>query len=115
MTNRELKLWYLYHNKNHFGSELPLDTDVRWHEPTSKKLAGEFLVDLDSGQYLIWINPALRKINATCYAHQILVHEMIHCLLKVRGYKKQVYSGHGRVFKQEQARLETLGVIRELW
>ncbi len=114
MTNKDLKNWYLWHNKKHFGSKLPVDCDVRWKTPTNKGLAGELLSD-DEDRLYIWINPVLRKVKATAYAHMVLVHEMIHALLKVSGYNKRTYSGHGPRFQKEQARLEKLGVIRNLW
>jgi hypothetical protein len=113
VTNKQLKTWYLHYNKEVFNNELPADTLVVYREPVRGGLAAELRHEIDTGRHHIYVKPLFKK--ADCYACQLVLHESIHLLLKVRGYPKRIYSGHGKLFKAEQKRIEELGVIRDLW
>lgn len=101
MTNKDLKNWYLWYNKKFFNSELPIDCVVKWHKLDKKTDGAQLLHYVDNGKPLIYINPIFRKFGADTYALLLLLHEQIHLLLKVRGFPKRVYCGHGPEFRKQ--------------
>ena len=114
MTNKDLTWWYDYHNKNHFGNKLPAAVWVGWHTPIIKNHAAEF-VSFKDGSYAIFINPKLKKLGTTNYAHSSLVHEMVHCKLMMDGKRPSIYNGHGRLFQTEMKHLANIGALKGLW
>ena len=113
MTKDDLKSWYLFYNKKFFNNELPVDCEVYWKKPLSRHDAASLNKYTDTGRPVIYIRPLFYE--AEMYFCLLLLHEMIHLLLKIRGCPKRIYSGHGKEFKAEQKRLEEIGAVRPLW
>lgn len=113
MTKDNLKSWYRFYNKKFFGGELPDDCDVFWKKPLHRTDAASLNHYTATGRPVIYIRPLF--YDAEMYFCLLLLHEMIHLLLKVRGRPKRVYAGHGKEFIAEQKRLTELGAIHPLW
>jgi predicted SprT family Zn-dependent metalloprotease len=116
VTNKWLKENYLVFNKRYFGNKLPPDARVIWSNKTTRKRAAQLLVWEDTLEDTeICLNPMLKKFGAECRALQSVLHEMCHLRLRVLGYGKSVYTGHGRLWQREMKRLANAGAFSTIW
>jgi len=102
---RQLKNWYQNYNRKYWASALPEHTVLYWEPlPADKDDASTCPVyEVDRGQFVIKLDP-IYKSQGTHWKINLL-HEMIHLSLWVKHPKHM----HGKLFKEEQARIFALG------
>lgn len=117
MIPKSIEQAYRYYNRAYFHNELPSTCKVlfksrrQFRKYSKQILDGATLSTLDSMKvkHEIWIWKGTRIIFA--YALIILLHEMIHLYLGLKGIE---HANHGYHFKKEQRRLHLKGAYDNL-
>lgn len=108
VSDRRLKHWYDKYNAAYFDGQLPTHTVCFW-EPMPEAGATCPVFEVDHGQFLIKIDPALKGVP--CYFKLTLLHEMCHLKL----WPKHPRSMHGKLFQEEMKRLANANAFKTLW
>lgn len=110
-----LRRFYLFLNRKWFDGELPLDTILTWEPCVDDTWATCEL--LDSGQFHIRIDRAIRGINS--YFLMLLLHEMCHIkVYRTTGRwlncQKRLH-GKKSLWQAEMRQLAEAGAFDDLW
>jgi hypothetical protein len=107
-SDRQLKNWFAKYNRKYWGGRLAEHTVLYW-EPLSADAASTCPVyEVDRGQFLIKLDPYVRGLGKFWKVN--LLHEMVHLAL----WEKHPRHQHGKLFRDEQARIYMLGAYKDL-
>ena len=107
-SDRQLKQAFGKFNRLFWDGTLPEHTVIYW-EPLSAD-AGQTcpVYEVDAGQFVIKIDPMYK--GSPKWWKVILLHEMRHLALWTKHPKHQ----HGKLFRDEEARIFALGAFKDL-
>lgn len=107
ISDRQLKNQFAKYNRKYWSGELPEHTVLYW-EPLPADATTCPIYEVDRGQFVIKLNPFVKGLSSFWKIN--LLHEMIHLAL----WERHPRHLHGKLFKEEQARIYALGAYQGL-
>lgn len=109
-TSSKLKRDFLRKNKKWFAGRLPKNTKTRWNPNLKWQGVLGQAWGPEGGPYFIDIARELKKYPVI--AEWVMLHEMIHILMYVRGINDV---GHGPRFQKQMLKLAKAGALNKIW
>ena len=107
-SDRQLKHWMEKYDRAYWNGELASHIIIYWEPPPDAHASTCPVYEVDAGQFVIKLDPA---VKGTPFAWKVLLlHEMTHVALWTKHPKHQ----HGRLFKEERARIFALGAYDQV-
>jgi len=107
-SDRALKNQFAKYNRKYWAGQLPEHTVIYWEPQNADAATTCPIYEVDHGQFVIKLDPYVKGLGKFWKIN--LLHELVHLALWVKHPKHQ----HGKLFKEEEARIYAMGAYTGL-